>query len=360
MDTPYVVIDESTMQRNIAAMAEKARSCGVMLRPHVKTHKSPEIARLQLEAGACGITVAKVEEAEIMSAAGIDNIFIAYPLVVRSKIERAARLMDKGRVLIGVDSMEGALILSEEAQRLNRVLEVRLEIDTGLKRTGVVYEETEALARNIRELKGLNLTGIFTYRGAMLNGHPTLDIRAAGLEEGALMAALATRLRELQLDILDVSVGSTPTGEYAAQVAGVTEIRPGTYIFNDHMQETIGACNAQDCAASVAVTVVSVRKDGRVIVDGGSKTFATDVQPGGILGLTGFGKLVGYPDAVFERMNEEHGIVHFPAANSLKPGDVVQIIPNHICSTVNLHHSVYLKRGDELEKLVVAARGALT
>ncbi|MBP1993153.1 alanine racemase [Paenibacillus eucommiae] len=390
VETPYIIIDELTMKRNITRMAEKVALHGVSLRPHIKTHKMPELAKLQLQAGASGITVAKVGEAEIMSAAGVQDIFIAYPLVVRSKIERAAALMDKSRIVFAVDSIEGGSILSEIALSLNRVLEVRLEIDLGLKRTGVLYEEAEQLALKLHELEGIKLTGIFTYRGSMLSGQPTMDTKAAGLEEGTLMAALAARLRELQLDIRDVSVGSTPTGEYAAQVQGVTEIRPGTYIFNDRMQETIGACSAEDCAASVQVTVVSVRKDGLVIVDGGSKTFATDVQPGGLLGMVGFGKVIGHPEAVFERMNEEHGILRFPepakavagseagagagtgteaevgatgtgkGAMSFSIGDTLQIVPNHICSTVNLHNAVYLKRGDQLEKLVVSARGALT
>lgn len=362
-ETPCIVIDPERMDRNIARMAETAKRSGVGLRPHAKTHKMPALAHRQLQAGADGITVAKVAEAEVMAEHGIGDIFIAYPLVSPAKIERAIALSRRIRLIVGADSLEGASRLSEAAVRLDAQLEVRLEIDTGLRRTGVRYEDAPALAAAIHSLPGLRLTGIYTYRGPLLDGKTTLDLQTAGTEEGQRMASLAERLRADGLPIREVSVGSTPTGAVAAAVPGVTEIRPGTYVFNDRMQLRYGVCGPEDCAATVRVTVVSRPAPDLAIIDGGSKTFATDVQPNTQpLALQGFGQILGLEDALFERMTEEHGMLKLgPLAQAagVRVGDVLHLIPNHICSTINLHNRVYFRRGDLFEPSPVLARGML-
>ncbi|CAN5760354.1 alanine racemase [soil metagenome] len=345
------------MERNIRKMADVASGNGVALRPHVKTHKIPGIAREQLEAGASGITVAKVSEAEVMADGGIEDIFIAYPLVTEAKIRQAIRLGERVRLVVGVDSLEGARRLSAVAE--GRTLEVRLEVDTGLRRTGVLYDEAVGLAGEIEGMGNLDLTGIYTYRGAVLGGSRTLKLEKAGLEEGQLMVSLADQMRERGIGVDDVSVGSTPTAEYVAKVDGVTEIRPGTYVFYDRMQARLGACSLDECAAVVVCTVVSRPARDLVIIDGGSKTFATDVGPGAEpLNLEGYGYVVGYPDAVLERLTEEHGMLSVAEDCDLEVGDTLQIIPNHICSTVNLHDEVYIVGEDGgVEERRVAARG---
>jgi D-serine deaminase-like pyridoxal phosphate-dependent protein len=344
-------------------MAESARRLGVKLRPHAKTHKLPEAARLQLGMGATGLTVAKTAEAEVMADAGISDLFIAYTLVSDSKIGRILSLASRPgmRLIAAVDSLEGARWMAAAALGRGMLLEVRLKVDTGMRRTGVAYDDAVALAKEIAALEGLALTGIYTYRGAMLGGRPTRDLRAAGLEEGRLMASLAEDMRTQGITIADVSVGSTPTALYAAEVEGVTEIRPGTYIYQDAMQAALGVCPIEACAGAVRVTVVSRPAADRVIVDGGSKTFATDVQPGQEPHrLTGFGHVLEAPDALFERMSEEHGVLRVSAHHPFAVGDVLHIIPNHICSTVNLHDSIYwVAEEGTVSKLQVAARGKL-
>ena len=355
--TPYLLIDGPQLERNILRMANVARENGVALRPHVKTHKIPRIAREQLEAGAAGITVAKLSEAEVMVDGGIEDIFIAYPLVTEAKIRQAVWLGERVRLIVGVDSLEGARRLSEAAEGPN--LEVRLEVDTGLRRTGIPRDEAVGLAGEIKSMGNLDLTGIYTYRGAVLGGSKTLELEKAGLEEGRVMVSLAEQMRERGIRIEDVSVGSTPTAEYVAKVEGVTEIRPGTYVFYDRMQARLGACSLDDCAAVVVCTVVSRPTRDLAIIDGGSKTFATDVAPGAEpLNLEGYGHIVGYPDAVLERLTEEHGMLSLDEDCDLEVGDTLQIIPNHICSTVNLHDQVYLVGEDgAVEETRVAARG---
>jgi D-serine deaminase-like pyridoxal phosphate-dependent protein len=347
------------MQKNILEMAGVARASGVALRPHVKTHKVPAIARKQVAAGAVGITVAKVSEAEVMAGGGLADIFVAYPLVTEEKIRRAIALSRKIRLIIGVDSLEGARRVSAVAGSEEHVLEVRLEVDTGLRRTGIPYEKAVALASEVDSLDNVGLTGIYTYRGAVLDGSPTLDLEGAGLQEGELMASVAGRIRERGISIRDVSLGSTPTARHAAGVAGVTEIRPGTYVFYDRMQARMGACSFEDCAAEVVATVVSRPTGDLAVIDGGSKTFATDVQPGGNpLNLAGFGEVVGHPEAVLERLTEEHGMIWLRGESDIRVGDTLRIIPNHVCSTVNLHDTLYLAGEDGiLEQMPVAARG---
>ena len=358
-DTPYLLIDGAKMGRNILKMANVARGSGVALRPHVKTHKIPSIAKEQLEAGARGITVAKLSEAEVMAASGIEDIFIAYPLVTDAKIRRAVRLGNRVRLVVGVDCLEGARRLSAVAKAEDHILEVRLEVDTGLRRTGVPYDEAVDLANEIEAMGNLDLIGIYTYRGAVLGGSRTLELEEAGLEEGQLMVSLADRMREQDIRVDDVSLGSTPTVEYAAQVEGVTEVRPGTYVFYDRMQAHLGACSLDECAATVVCTVVSRPSEDLAVIDGGSKTFATDVPPGAEpLNLKGFGHVVGYPGVVLERLTEEHGMLALDRDCDLEVGDALQIIPNHICSTVNLHDEVYLlDEGDTVQEVRVAARG---
>jgi D-serine deaminase-like pyridoxal phosphate-dependent protein len=358
VETPHLSIDGAKMKKNTEKMAAIAERNGVALRPHVKTHKIPAIAQAQVEAGAAGITVAKVSEAEVMADAGLEDIFIAYPLVTDSKIRRAVELAQKlKKIIVGVDSLEGARRLSTAAG--DQVMEVRLEVDTGLRRTGVAYDEAVELAREIDAFDNLDLSGIYTYRGAVLGGSPTLDRKNAGLEEADLMVSLADRMREREIDIRDVSLGSTPTAEYAAEVEGATEIRPGTYVFYDRMQARLGACSLEECAATVVCTVVSRPHEDLAVIDGGSKTFATDVQPGiEPLNLEGFGHVVGYPGAALERLTEEHGMLSVTGEHELKVGDTLRIIPNHVCSTVNLHDEVYLVgESGAVEEVRVAARG---
>lgn len=360
METPCLVIDSDKLEKNIRRMAEVAAQSKVHLRPHVKTHKIPRIAKMQLASGAAGITVAKVSEAEVMAAHGISDIFIAYPLVVESKIKRAIELSKNMNLIIAADSLFGARKLSELATRHNHTLNIRLEVDTGLHRTGVPYDDAVDLAKAISGMDGLNLTGIYTYRGALLGQSPTLDTRAAGFEEGQLMVGLKEQMRLAGIGIKDVSVGSTPTGPYVAQIEGVTEIRPGTYVFGDRMQASLGAIGLDDCAAYVVATVVSRPTEDLIIIDGGSKTFATDVQPGGApLNLIGFGQVLDHDDAVFERMTEEHGMIRIPRDSHITIGDELRILPNHICSTVNLHNYALLKQAGNYERIDIAARGRL-
>lgn len=361
MDTPVVVIDKNKLFKNINKMSEVAKKNDVNLRPHIKTHKLPHIALEQLKAGAIGITAAKITEAEVMADHGVNDIFIAYPLVSEQKIQKAIELSKRVRLILGVDSLYGAKKISELAKQKNVTIEVRLEVDLGLKRTGIPYDEVLQIAKEVSAFENLNVSGIYTFRGPVLDGNPTLDFDAAGLDEGKKMVTLANQLREAGISIRDVSVGSTSTSSSAATVPGITEIRPGTYVFYDAMQEKYGCCTEEECAAVVRVTVISRPTKDRAIIDGGSKTFATDVQPNQPpIYLKGFGKVVGHPNITFERVTEEHGMLHIEGDSSIEVGDTLDIIPNHICTTINLHNHVFIKDAEgQYNQFTVLARGKL-
>lgn len=360
LETPCILVDVDILNRNILKMAEIAKKNKVNLRPHTKTHKIPDIAKMQIDAGCKAITVAKVSEAEVMVAAGISDIFIAYPIIGKSKIERLLILNKENRIIVGVDSIIGAKALAEAAYNQGQRLEVRLEVDIGYKRTGVPYSMAVETAKEVHQLKGLILNGIFTFKAMTLKGEPTDDRKEAGLEEGRLTVEIANLIRKEGIEINDVSVGSTPTSEFAASVEGITEIRPGTYVFNDVMTVKSGFCSYCDCAARVMTTVVSKPSEDRIVIDGGSKTFSTD-YPLGVYPsfLEGYGKIVEDDNLILERFSEEHGMIRVKkGAKDINIGDRLTIIPNHICTTINLHDKLYLVKGKEVIKEVsIDARG---
>lgn len=361
-DTPCLLVDIDRLDNNIRKMADLARKNNVALRPHIKTHKSVEIARMQLAAGAQGITVAKISEAEVMVQAGIDDIFIAYPIIGAEKLRRLLDLNRRCRLIVGADSLTGAMAMAEAARQAGQEIAVRLEVDIGFARTGVAQEEMVALAVAISRMSGLRLDGIFAFKAMILAGKPTDDRQAAGLEEGQLAVDLADQIRAAGVAVSSVSIGSTPTAAYAATIPGVTEIRPGTYVFNDIATVRSGACSLEDCAACVLATVVSKSRD-RLVIDGGSKTFSTDNPPDKPpLNLEGFGRILNDDRLVLSRFTEEHGMITISKhAKDWQVGDQLMIVPNHICTTINLHDTLtFVKDGQMVRTVRIDARGCVT
>lgn len=360
VDTPRLLVEEGILQNNLERIAKIAKENNIKLRPHAKTHKSTEVARRQLRSGAVGLTLAKTSEAAVFVKSGIPDLFLAYPVVGEKKILRLIDLVKQAQVSVGVDSIEGASQLNEAFAHQGKKLPVLLEVDTGLGRTGIKLEKARLIAEEIARMPYLQLKGIYTYRGALLSelqgmsGGAMLEhIDRQGRLEAETMGRLAADLRNLGLPIEVVSAGSTPTARSAASVPGLTEIRPGTYVFNDVMQVKLGACGWQDCAAKVLVTVVSRPRPDQAVIDGGSKVFAGDLQPDvPPLNIKGYGTVVsldGQPcsEILFERMTEEHGMLRLSgsAARDLKVGDRLLVVPNHICTTVNLFDNLVVVKG---------------
>jgi D-serine deaminase-like pyridoxal phosphate-dependent protein len=354
LETPIVVVDLDVLEANLRRMAERARETGVRLRPHAKTHKVPELGRLQLAAGAAGISLAKVGEAEVFVAAGFDDVFLAYPIVGSEKARRLLALSDRARIAVGADSIEGAASLGSVFHAAGRRLDVLLKVDCGYHRVGVAPEKAAATARRLAELPGIALRGVFTHAGHAYLAPARAEVEAIARDEGTILAAAAEAVRAEGLAVAEVSVGSTPTARVAMSVPGVTECRPGNYAYHDASQVSLGTCAIADCAMTVLATVVSVPAADRAVLDCGSKTLSSDtLRPAGF----GHGWILGRKSRL-EKLSEEHGVVRVEPGESFRIGERVRVLPNHACVVSNLHDRVILARGENVEgEWIVAARG---
>jgi D-serine deaminase-like pyridoxal phosphate-dependent protein len=344
--TPCAVIDMDKVERNIARIQAQCDAAGVANRPHIKTHKSPLLAKMQIEAGARGITCQKIGEAEIMADAGIDNILISYNLIGEEKMARLAALQAKADMTVAADNSTVIAGLPRAAEISGRPLSVVVECDTGRKRAGVeTPAEAIALAREIASSSGL------TFAGFMLYPTETGWAEAQSFYDEALAG-----VRAHGLDATMVSTGGSPNLKNLGKLKGATEHRPGTYIYNDRMQVAAGVAGWDDCALNIYSTVVSRAAPERGILDAGSKTLTSDTG-----GLDGHGLILEHPEAKIARFAEEHGFLDLSRSNT-RPnvGDVVRIVPNHVCVVVNMMDEVVMVRGEEIVGVLpVAARGKL-
>jgi D-serine deaminase-like pyridoxal phosphate-dependent protein len=352
LDTPELVIDLDVVERNARRLQAALDERGVALRPHVKTHKSPELARIQVATGARGITVGNLGEAEVFADAGFDDIFIAYPIRADgAKAERLRALVERVglRLSVGFDGIEGADRLAAAVRGLGP-LRVLVELDPGNRRTGASPANARSLAAAAMDL-GLEVAGVFTHGGhAYRPGAP----EPAGADEVRVLAEGAAALRSLGIGNPIFSAGSTPT-QLTAAVAPVNEMRAGTYLLGDRQQWILGAVPDDGIALAVAATVVSSAVDGQVVIDAGAKTLTKDIAPY----LEGFGAIPAYPDAVIERLSDYHGVVRIPVGAPMPPvGEVVAVVPNHVCPVVDTRDAFTATRGGRIVgRWPVAARG---
>jgi D-serine deaminase-like pyridoxal phosphate-dependent protein len=342
LETPVLTVDLDRVERNIASLQGYCDEHGFAFRPHVKTHKLPELAHMQIRAGARGITCQKLGEAELMADAGLDDILITYPLVGRQKAERLAALA--GRVKVGVVGDSAAVAEGLAAVLAPQGVEVDflVECDTGFERTGVQSPEAAAdLAEVVAGLPGLRFAGLMTY--------PTLP------ESGPWLRAAREEIGRRGLGVEQISGGGTPTARHTHEIGEVTEIRAGTYVYGDRACIGNGTVALEDCAERVLVTVVSRPTAERAIIDAGSKTLSSDLAQG----TTGFGLIVEHPEATIYNLNEEHGYVDVSGCDSRpEVGDTLTIVPNHACGTANMHDEVVVHRsGDVVDTWAIVARG---
>ncbi|MBX3576657.1 MAG: D-TA family PLP-dependent enzyme [Rhizobiaceae bacterium] len=347
LDTPAVVIDLDIVEANLKRAQDHADRSGLALRPHIKTHKLPHFARMQVSLGAVGITCQKLGEAEVMADAGIADIFVPYNIIGRDKLDRLAALHRRVALSVTADGLATVAGYAGRFTDAGHRLPVLVECDTGAGRCGVqTPRDTLDLARAIDAAPGLRFEGLMTY--------PPLGRIA---EVDAWLGEAVGLLKSSGLQPVRVSNGGTPEYYASAAVTHATEHRPGTYIYSDRMQVSFGHGTLDDCALTVLATVVSRPTPGRAILDAGSKALAADTCR-----MPGHGTLIGYPDAVVTALSEEHAIVDVSAcARAPGIGDAVRIIPNHVCVVSNLFDTVHLVRGGRVvERLPVAARGKLS
>lgn len=341
--TPFLAIDLAVLDANIERVAAWADARGVALRPHVKTHKSPEIARRQVDAGAVGITVATIGEAEVFAQNGCDDLFVAYPLWPDGERRaRLERLTEGASVRVGFDSVAAAERLVGTGVR------GVVEVDSGHHRSGVAPDAAGGLAA-AAVAAGLEVVGAFTFPGHAYG--PDGARAAAAAQEAAALTAAADALRAAGVEPVVLSGGSTPS--LLVSGAAASELRPGVYVFNDAQQWELGSCTPRQVALTCHATVVS-HAGGRLVLDAGSKALGADRAPW----ASGHGRLLDHPDARIVQLSEHHAVADVAGAPLPPLGATVRVVPNHVCNAVNLADEyVILSEGEPVDTWGVSARG---
>ncbi len=357
LDTPRLVLDLARLDGNIQRMARLTADAGVSLRPHAKTHKLLPVAERQLAAGCAGLTVAKLGEAELFARHGIRDLFVAYPVWGARKWQRLCELAATADIRVGADSYEVFEGISEATSARGLSIPIRIEVDTGFGRCGVQTPvEARALAGKIARLRGVQLVGVMSFAGQMYR-EPQSRRHDAAIEDAARLVEVAEALRADGFEIREVSIGSTPSASYIRDMPGVTELRPGTYVFSDRDQVALGWGTLDDCALTVLATVVSRPTPTRAVIDAGTKTLSSDQASS----VDGWGDLRDHVDWKLVSLSEEHGVLEVPAGSAGPAiGTTVEIIPNHACGALNLHDDVAVVTDDVVEDMwSVAGRGLI-
>lgn len=357
LPTPRLQVDAEIFEQNLHRMAEYAERHQLRLRPHTKTHKSLYVAQRQLDLGASGLTVAKVGEAQVMAQV-CDDILIAYPTVDSYRCRAVAELAGQVRLLVAIDSTLAAEVSSREAARRGTTVGVLIDVDLGYRRTGMQSDhDALELAQRVEQLPGLRLDGIMTYTGHIQGTDDQQRVAFAQVRDR--LAELLRQWNRSGLSAEIVSGGSTPSALHCHLAEYLTEIRPGTYVYNDMNTVRGGYVTVADCAARIVSTVISDAVPGQIVLDAGSKTLTSDLC--GPAPDSGHGLIVEYPQAKICRLTEEHAQVDVSASDPRpRLGEQVTIVPNHICVCVNMQSEIWWQGPDDVPRTrTVDARGLL-
>jgi D-serine deaminase-like pyridoxal phosphate-dependent protein len=363
LPTPALVVERAVADRNIADMAGRAQRAGLQFFPHAKTHRSPDWGRVQLRAGADGLTVATIAEAEAFAAAGCPRLVLAYPLIGEQNVRRAAALARRLELTLAADSVAGAKAIGQVFAAMGQTASVMLLIDSGLRRCGVLPEHAANIATQFAATDGIRLAGILTHEGSVYDANGPGDVTVRSEAAVALMSATAQSMADCGIPVGTVSMGASASARAVLRRPGaVTQLRPGIYAFNDAGQVALGNATVADCAARVATTVVSSPVPGRACIDAGSKTLSSDGLPAlGTQLFPGYGIALGAPGWVLHRLSEEHGWLAWQGtgpAPELPVGTRLQIVPNHICQVFyHLQHSYVLSGGAVVGEFSSLAHG---
>jgi D-serine deaminase-like pyridoxal phosphate-dependent protein len=360
LPTPAVLVDQRRLLNNIDRVQELADAAGIALRPHAKTHKSPVIAKWQIERGAVGICCAKLGEAEVFADAGITDIRLPYP-INPDHAPRVIALMRHAAISIIVDHPVVAQGWSDAMLTARSTLDVLVKVDVGFHRCGIDPDRGAVeFIQAVAGMKGLRVRGLLSHAGQAYRASSEDELRSIADVEADVLNALKARAAESGVLLHEISVGATPTLRFSATARGVTELRPGNYVYFDRTQVTLGSASLDDCALTVLATVVSKPAADRIILDCGSKTLSSDLAPF----VTGYGVVLTRDSSAIdgslsiERLSEEHATVSVRGGTPLEPGDRVRVLPNHSCVVSNLADDVQLVEGDRVvDTLRVAARG---
>jgi D-serine deaminase-like pyridoxal phosphate-dependent protein len=364
IDTPSLVLDIDIFKANVNELLTICQSHGVSLQPHAKTHRTPEIGLLQQELGCDGLCVAKVGEAEGFADAGVKKITVAYPVIGASKVERARVLSTSIDLTLAVDSVAGAKSIGEVFAAHSQVCSVLLIIDTGLGRDGVLPQDAPKIAQAIDAIPGIKVVGVMTHEGTVYGAPDKVSMIAAAKKVSEMMVETSQAINSAGVNISRVSMGSSASARVAATVAGVNQIRPGIFAFNDLGQIALGNATLQSCAVRILSTVVSRPTSTTAVIDAGSKSLSADLLPAKEHRdeYPGHGLIIGKSGWIIERLSEEHGMLKWMGdgePSSLDIGEQIQIIPNHVCTTFSsLNESVVVSKGEVINRWRTFAPGA--
>jgi D-serine deaminase-like pyridoxal phosphate-dependent protein len=359
--TPAILVEQPKVLANIDRMQELADRRGIRMRPHTKTHKSPIIARWQIDRGAVGICCAKLGEAEVFARAGFTDIRLPYPINPRNA-DRVVDLLERTTLSFIVDHVDVARGWSEAMKEAGRTVEVLIKVDVGFHRCGIDPDPARAIPfiKAVAALPGVTLKGLLSHAGHGYHASSDDHLKEIAEAEARTLHTLATLARDEGVQIDELSAGATPTARFSLQQDWITEYRAGNYVYFDRTQAGLGAATLDDCALTVLATVVSKPAVDRLVLDCGSKTLTSDGARG-FAPLPGHGTVLEHPELTLERLSEEHAVVRVAAMTTLEPGDRVRVIPNHSCVVSNLVDEAWLIDGASvLGPLPIAARGKIT
>ena len=351
IETPYMVVDLDQTIRNIRKMQEIANKNKKALRPHVKTHKMPYLARIQIEEGAIGIAVQKLAEAEVMCAGGVNDILISNEVVDKRKCDRIAKLASEGcKISVAVDSLIGAKCLSESASHYGVTIPVLIDVNVGMNRCGVDPENVISFYRQLKEFPNIKVIGLMAYDGHVLNPNPSKRKQMVEAEYKAI-EGIFKELKKLDENIHVLSVGGTPTAEFWAQFDEVTELQPGTYVFCDVHYSELGLCTLDEISMGVVAQVISMKEGERIVLDAGYKAISLDqgVYPIALNENGIVGNVIG--------MYEEHTVIK-PVQKGITIGDKVLLLPYHACTTTDMWDYAWFFEGNKPPmRIPILARG---
>jgi D-serine deaminase-like pyridoxal phosphate-dependent protein len=364
IDTPSLVLDLDIFKSNVQEMLKICKENGVSLQPHAKTHRTPELGLLQQELGCDGLCVAKVGEAEGFARAGVKKITVAYPVLGTNKVERARVLSESIDLTLGVDSVTGAKSIGHIFEQYSQICPVLLIIDSGLGRDGVRPEDAPTIAKEIDAVRGIKVVGIMTHEGVVYRAPDRESMFVAARQSSEMMVSVANAIRNVGVEISRVSMGASASARIAPTVAGVNQVRPGIFAFNDLGQIALGNASYDTCAIRLLSTIVSRPTPETAVIDAGSKSLSADLLPAKEHRgeYPGYGLIVGKLGWIVEALSEEHGMLKWVGKGSpevMNIGEQIQIIPNHVCTVFSsLNESVVVSKGKVVNRWRTFVPGA--
>ena len=347
LQTPAIVVDIDTLKNNIKLYQEEANKYRKEIWPMLKTHKSTEIMKMQMDEGATGVLCGTLDEVEAASAIGVNKIMYAYPVASPENIERVINITKVSDLIIRIDNLDAARLINEAAVKAGIKISYTIILDVGLNRFGIVPTDVVKFANALKDFEGLKLRGISTHPGHVYSATKGEEVKNYVAAETGNLKLAADALREAGYELEYITSGSTPTFWGSIDDENINVYHPGNYVFLDVIQMSLDIAKEEDCALSVLATIVSNPRDGVLICDAGTKCLGLDQGAHGNSSIKGYGMIKGHPEILVESLSEEVGKLYYKGETSLKVGDKIEIIPNHSCSVANFTNYLITTREDE-------------